>query len=500
MSGIIIFVALGQTLWSKGYGWEGWDPYMNEAAFSLIQTTDGGYAVAGYEESNGFENLMLLKLSQDGTREWCRWLSGNNHRAVSVLQLSDGSLLVCGQESPFFYWNFLLAKVSSSGSLQWIKTYSLANRNIYAEDLIQSSASDFLVAGTFGGNNWDIALAKLSSSGGINWTKAYGGSGEDYGYSVAKAVDNSGYAITGYTKSFGDPKGDVIVIKVGTDGTVIWAKTYGGTNYDAGHSITGTSDGGFLVVGTTYSFGAGQNDILVLKVASDGALEWAKSFGTSGYEWGYSGIQLSGGDYVVAGGNGGVALRIGPDGTLRWQKRFPASPSGWWHFRDVIQASDGTLVFAGKGSISTDEDMFVMKIAANGEYPNCVSDASLIPNDVVAVEDVPGITTTTVSITSNNYNATFDPVTPTQADFCASVPVYEGSSEDTFNFSPHVVAASVSGGLVFISQMATGLRVYSSDGRLVYCGDLLRGENRINLDQGVYLWESGQYKGKAVVR
>ena len=146
----------------------------------------------------------------------------------------------------------------------------------------------------------------------------YGGSGNDVGYSVQQTSDG-GYIIAGYTGSFGAGGDDVYLVKTDSSGVMQWNRTYGGSGYDVGLSVQQTSDGGYIIAGYTGSFGAGGDDVYLVKTDSSGVMQWSRTYGGSDDDMGCSVQQTSDGGYIIAGwtksfgsGNEGVYL-IGTD-------------------------------------------------------------------------------------------------------------------------------------------------------------------------------------------
>jgi hypothetical protein len=132
------------------------------------------------------------------------------------------------------------------------------------------------------------------------WNKTYGGTDTDYGYSVVQTSDG-GYAITGYTYSFGAGGTDVYLVKTDANGNIQWSKTYGGTDTDVGYSVVQTSDGGYAIAGYTLSFGAGGSDVYLVKTDSLGNMVWSKTFGGTGADHAYSVVQTADGGYAITG-------------------------------------------------------------------------------------------------------------------------------------------------------------------------------------------------------
>src|ERR1051326_8603676 len=145
---------------------------------------------------------------------------------------------------------------------------------------------------------------------------AIGGAGDDYAHGVIQASDGS-YMVVGTTKSFGAGNDDIYLMKITSSGYLSWAKTYGAAGDDQGFSVQQTTDGGFIILGNTSSF-LNYRDIYLVKTTSSGSLSWAKTFGSGDQEAAYSIQQTSDGGYVIAGTTmsywyGGMGMGAGPN-------------------------------------------------------------------------------------------------------------------------------------------------------------------------------------------
>jgi hypothetical protein len=154
---------------------------------------------------------------------------------------------------------------------------------------------------SFGAGNSDVYLIKTNSVGDTLWSRTYGGSERDVGLSVQQTTDG-GYIVAGFTYSFGvGDYNDIYLIKTDSNGDTLWTRTYGGSSYDQGFSVQQTSDGGYIIGGETYSFGAGLNDVYLIKTDSNGDTLWTRTYGTDSYEYGRSVQQTTDGGYIVTG-------------------------------------------------------------------------------------------------------------------------------------------------------------------------------------------------------
>jgi uncharacterized delta-60 repeat protein len=276
----------GTVAWQKTYGGtDSDDPY------SIQQTSDGGFIVAGTTGSfgAGSGDFWILKLNGDGTVAWQKTYGGTGYDdPYSIQQTSDGGYIVAGETTSFGTMNFDLwvLKLNAGGSVAWQKTYG-GTSDGYPNSIQQTSDGGYIVAGrtaSFGAGGLDIWVLKLNADGSIAWQKTYGGSDNDAAYSIQQTSDG-GYIVAGGFDSFGTGILDIWVLKLNADGSIAWQKTYGGSGFEFSPSIQQTSDGGYIVTGRTASFGAGGTDIWVLKLNADGSIAWQKTYGGTGLDY-----------------------------------------------------------------------------------------------------------------------------------------------------------------------------------------------------------------------
>ncbi len=291
--------AYGDTLWTRIYGGT-----YHEEGCSVQQTSDGGYVIAGYTASFGAgdHDVYLIKTDASGDTLWTKTHGGTDYdRGCSVQQTLDGSYIIAGYTYSFGAGDYevYLVKTDASGDTLWTRTYG--GTSAYCSEVRQTADGGYIIAcmSKFVVSN-DVRLIKTNASGDALWTRTYGGTDSDFGNSVQQTSDG-GYIIAGWTDSFGAGSDDVYLIKTDASGATLWTRTYGGTGDDWGYSVQQTPDGGYVIAGWTESFGAGISDVYLIRTNASGDTLWTKTYGGTSVDRGYSVQQTADGGYIVAG-------------------------------------------------------------------------------------------------------------------------------------------------------------------------------------------------------
>lgn len=261
---------LGNKEWSNTYG-----GVKTEQPGEIQQTADGGYIAVGYISSpeimsTQWSNCWIIKINSGGTQEWSSTKS-SCHGLVSVKQTAEGGYITAGFSQTLYSFNYILVKFDANGKFEWSKSDGGADDDrIYSIQL--TSDDQYIGAGytrSYGSGGADMFVVKMDTSGKKIWSKTFGGSSNDMAESIQLMTDG-GHIVAGYTESLGAGGSDFFIVKIDSDGNEVWSKTYGASFDDRAIEIGETTDGGFIVVGTTYSYGAGSSDFWVLKLDSNG--------------------------------------------------------------------------------------------------------------------------------------------------------------------------------------------------------------------------------------
>jgi len=365
----------------------------NEWGNSLIQTADGGYAIAGTTTSfgAGLSDAYLVKLDANGNLQWTKTIGGKEFEdGYSLIQTADGGYAIAGATNSFGAggYDVYVVKLDANGNLQWTKTIGGKKEDVGLMSLIQTSDGGYAIAGatnSFGAGNGDVYVVKLDANGKLQWTKTIGGPGDEIGFSLIQTSDG-GYAIAGSTFSFGAGDEDVYVVKLDANGNLQWTKTIGGPKREWGSSLIQTADGGYAIAGTTTSFGAGGEDVYVVKLDASGNLQWTKTIGGKKEDAGISLIQTSDGGYAIAGytksfGAGGedvYVVKLDADGKLQWTKTIGGENDDRGF--SIIQTSDDGYAIAGSTTSfgARGRDVYVIKLDRNGDACCAVSQTSQV--------------------------------------------------------------------------------------------------------------------------
>ncbi|MBI4947582.1 MAG: gliding motility-associated C-terminal domain-containing protein [Bacteroidetes bacterium] len=294
----------GVVQWSQTYGKGG-----DEWGYAVQQTTDSGYVVGGTISGSGAggRDMYLMKTDASGNLQWSKSFGGNNNEeAYSVQQTTDGGYVLGGYTRSFGGGgrDVYVVKTTSTGTLSWSRTIdNNGGSNDYGRDIHQTADGGYICVGyTDGGSgNWDVYLIKLTSAGAFSWAKDYGAGGNDQGYAVQE-LSSGGYILTGTADDFGPGNGDVILMKTDATGNMVWSKAFGGPSFESGYAVQQLGNGNFIIAGET-GFGSGGQDFYALETDANGNLITSKTFGGGGGdEIAYAMRQTTDGGFMVSGG------------------------------------------------------------------------------------------------------------------------------------------------------------------------------------------------------
>jgi len=300
-----LLAAPGDMSWEATYGCT--SPFDRGSANWIEQTSDGGFIVVGFS-SGCPHGMYLLKTDFNGNKQWEQSFEGGGS---VVHETPDGGYIIGGSSSAYNYKSYMI-KTNALGDSVWAKGYADPIHG-GSSWLRQTDDGGYILAGATDthstGGGRDMYLLKLNASGDSLWSRAYGGEDEDVADSVIQTNDG-GYLLGGYTRSFGAGGQDIYVVKTDALGDTLWTRTHGGLSSDGGWgsvSIEQSYDGGYVICSDTYSFGPQEDErsqrpnIYLIKIDSSGITQWSQTYGGYGHEWARSINQTTDGGYFITG-------------------------------------------------------------------------------------------------------------------------------------------------------------------------------------------------------
>lgn len=355
--------------WSKTYGGVDYDQIR-----SFQQTYDGGYILCGGTRSYGINDdwdVWIVKTDTDGNELWNRSFGDRlEDYGYSIVETDDNGFVITGYKtSNAGESDIWLIKTDRNGKMVWNTTIG-GSLSEWGNDVI-TVQDGFLIVGntySFGNGNEDVWLIKTDKEGKELWNKTYGGRGDEKGKAVIQD-DVGGFIIAGYTNSYGLGSFDVWLIKTDEYGKELWNRTYGGISFDRGENVIQTKDGGFVITGESRVQDDIWDDVFLIKTDNAGEVYWRTSFKGVDQDIAYTVLEVDTGGYVIAGstesfGAGNFKawlIRTDINGSELWNKTF--GERGREVVYDVIQVDDGSYVLAGLTSSygSGEEDAWLIK-------------------------------------------------------------------------------------------------------------------------------------------
>ena len=306
----------GTTLKDMNVGFT--SPAGIECARCVVQISDNGYLVGGRTKSSGsgLYDVWLIKTDPSGNILWDKILGGKKDDVVySLIDIGNDEYIAVGNTASYASGasDAWLLKMNKEGELLWNITIGGAQFDI-GRDVIMTSDNGFMIVGETSsyGEGWnDVWLVKLDQNGSVVSNNTYGGSANEAGKSIIETDD--GYLLVGTSESFGNLV-EGYIVNVDLEGNLEWEKTYGGASDDYIESITKTEEG-YIAVGYTTSTGTGESDVWVFSISLTGELLEETFYGGSLRDRVYQIEPTSDGGYVLVGftwsfGSGGNGYLI----------------------------------------------------------------------------------------------------------------------------------------------------------------------------------------------
>jgi hypothetical protein len=491
--------------------------YMDYAN-SVQQTTDGGYIATGLAHILPYDNIYLIKTSSAGNLIWTKTyvdILSNSIGGYSVQQTKDegyiitGNALHMGAGSVPLY----IIKTDAIGDTLWTKIYYQGFLRYWGYSIQQTADSGYIIAGagsnshTGGGplDSLKAILVKTNQSGDITWLKAYAGIKDNAVYSVQQTNDN-GYIMAGHIRNSGMDSTDVYLVKTNPKGDTIWTRTFGGTDNDYAYSVKQTSDDGYIISGSTKSFGAGGSDVYLIKTDSNGNVQWSKTYGGASDDIGYCVRQTTEDGYIISGNTnsygtyGAYLIKTDYSGNHLWSKAIVG-----YDAKSVEQTDDGGYIIGGVVN-TPGIDFLLLKTDSLGN-----AGCNEIDPATITTSPVTQLANTSIQI----YNVSPQRKAPmlnigsggTDSTLCTSVGVNELKTSPSILVSPNPSSGDFV--ITFPDAIKKGtVEIYDAYGQMIFSETaFLTSRKEINLGNvpaGIYYvrvsGKENQYCEKIIIR
>ena len=337
---------------------------------SVLETSEKDYMICGTtsSEGSGSTDILIMKTDSLGIQQWSRTYGGvSSDYGNQIIEDMNGGFIFIGTTQSYGSGlsNILVSKIDDSGNEEWLYTYGGSDME-NGSSICQSTDGSYLIAGytkSFGQGQKDIYIMKIDYEGNEIWSQTYGTNVNEYAVSIITAIDGGFYVLTNNEKVDTENIYDIALMKISSNGSLDWDQGFGGINNDLGYSIEDSGDG-IIICGTTTSFGNGLTDAYIIKIGYSGGIIWEQTFGENLIEKAFSIVKSEDEGFVFVGSQESSNSSTGYDiwltkindlGLLEWTRNF--SDSGSQQGYDISLTSDGGFVLTGDWS----GDVFMIK-------------------------------------------------------------------------------------------------------------------------------------------
>jgi hypothetical protein len=268
----------GEKIWDMVYGGKNYD-----YVYSVCPATGEGYVMTGYSSSFGAgldSDVYLIKIDEQGKKLWEKTYGGSGwDTGYSVIESGTNGYMIAGYTTSTGLGksDMYVVKVDANGNCLWAHSYG-GGREDRAVCIIRAEDGGYIVAGksqsyTARGFGWDIILMKISEDGRELWNRPYPAAEAEIGNCLIRA-NNGGYIMAGTKKCYGMCDSNIYVIRTDAEGNSAWVRVFSGKNNEFANSICRAEDKGYVILGTTLSYGYGRGDIFMLKIDENGEKVW----------------------------------------------------------------------------------------------------------------------------------------------------------------------------------------------------------------------------------
>ncbi len=372
---LVTSLLYAQNTFEKHFGGD------REEIGKAILTLNDGYLVGGTTESfaRGQTDAYIIKIDKNGDKVWSKVLGGSNADTLESLLAIKGGFIFCGSTKSFgeAMLNTFVGRISQNGQTQWVQALYLDKDDSYrGYDMAKINDEHIMIAGSHKqrkmfNSNLDSRHDAVNIDGKHTFGISFGFKNEEELKSIIRV--SNGYVTAGYTESYGKGGKDIYINRIDNDAHRVWHVTYGFNDDETANQIIATNDGGFIVVGTTYSARAFSRQVYVVKIDAKGRKIWDGHYGYKLDEEGRGIIEVEDG-YVIAGYTRSTknraadvyVLKLNHSGKKVWQYAYGGYNDDEAYA--IANTADGGMIVTG---FSTDakksKELYILKLDKNGK-------------------------------------------------------------------------------------------------------------------------------------
>jgi len=346
---------------------------------ALLPLKDGLLIVGNTESfGEGQGDVYVIKVDRFGNKIWSATYGGRYEESAKAVAPVKGGFMITGSTLSLgnMRQSLYVARISSNGELMWENGFFSDEDDRYVgKSIAKVNDKHMMIAGwedhvQFFNSEVECYLTAVSINGQQKWVQRYGGKNPDKANSIIKV--NGGYVFAGETESWGHGDKDVYVVKIAESGQREWHYTFGYKDDEYANQIIATRDGGYILVGTTNSDHHKSKDIYVVKLNADGKKEWQHYYGGEGKEEGFGIVEAKDG-YVIVGytettknfNSDVYLLKIDKQGNMFWKKTYGGSGDDEGYA--IVNVKDGYVITGfSDGTSERGKDLYLLKVDKNG--------------------------------------------------------------------------------------------------------------------------------------
>jgi hypothetical protein len=351
----------------------------DDMARSVIKTDDG-YLIAGKTKSftsHRDYDAYLIRIDKNGKKIWSKVYGGRDDDEANAVTAYGKDFAFVGSTESYGNDNlsYYFVKIDANGESYWQKSYFRGERDYYFGNDIVADGKDLVIAGSerhlsFLSAKINPLLFKIDEEGDLSWHTYVIGKDEDRAKAILSTDD--GYVMAGTTESYGHGDFDAYIVKLDKSGKKVWFNAFGGKDDEAAEDVIATKNG-FLLVGSTDSFGLNYKNVYVVKTDKDGKKIWERTYGGRYDDEGYAVTKAPDGGYVIAGrtetrrnGSDLYLLKIDENGKRKWERTYGGDEDDTAY--DIVSTDDGYLIVGTKQTdLTRHNDVWVLKVDLKGK-------------------------------------------------------------------------------------------------------------------------------------